>query len=192
MQPIKASSTEVSKSTTLLPDVILREQSNKEETLGLIARSLEKISMLWQIPNWTPGNSVLLAEWIFDNYGFEPLELILNCLAKPPIDQDKIYRLTPDVVSKWMSQALERQADQLESQHRSLKEGEKNQIQADINNEEDYIKFYKENFFKFRESYDPSIRDTPKHWADDEKYKAFKAERMRHQELNKEKYGKQD
>jgi len=177
MQPIKASSTEVSKSTTLLPDVILREQSNKEETLGLIARSLEKISMLWQIPNWTPGNSVLLAEWIFDNYGFEPLELILNCLAKPPIDQDKIYRLTPDVVSKWMSQALEKQAAEREKENLKLK--------MDFNEPLDKVDY---ESFKKRIAEGTALKPEPKkHWSDDENYKAFKAERMRRQELNKEK-----
>lgn len=159
-----------------MPDVILKEQTDKTETLGLIARSLEKIAMLWQIPNWTPGNSVLLAEWIFDNYGYEPLELILNCLAKPPIDQDKIYRLTPDVITKWMSVALEEQAAKREKENLKLK--------MNFNDPLEQVDY---ESFKKRIEEGTALKDSkPKHWADDEEYKRFKAERMKQQLKPKE------
>jgi len=183
------SSIEASKSTTL--SVILKEQPDRGQALGLIARYLERIAMLWQIPNWSANNSVVLAEWIFDTYIYEPLEVIVECLKNPIVDEEKIYRLTPDVITKWMQIHLENQAVKREREHTKQKEIEKNllgtamlpETASDEEKQKEYVDFYKEHFFKFREDYD-NIDKKPTHWSEDEKYKAFKAERIRQQLLN--------
>lgn len=183
-QLTKASSTEVSKSTTLLLDVILREQKDKDSALGLVARLLDRISMLWQIPNWTAQNSVVLAEWIFDSYPCEPLEVIIECLKNPIPDENKIYRLTPDVIAKWMIVHLENQVDKRERDHQKQKEIERNilghallpETASDDEKQKEYVDFYQEHFFKFRQTYDDTVKK-PAHWSEDEAYKAFKAER---------------
>lgn len=146
--------------------------------------------MLWQIPNWSPNNSVVLAEWIFDTYTYEPLEVIVECLKNPIVDEEKIYRLTPDVITKWMAVHLEKAVDRRERYHQKQKEIEKNllgtamlpETASDEEKQKEYVDFYTKHFFKFREDFD-AIDKKPDHWSADEKYKAFKAERLRQQLL---------
>lgn len=149
--------------------------------------------MLWQIPNWTPTNSVVLAEWIYDTYTYEPIEVIVECLKNPIVDDDKVYRLTPDVITKWMAVHLENQAVKRERENQKQKEEERRLLEkpmlpdtaSDDEKQAEYVNFYKEHFFKFREEFD-AIDKKPDHWSADEKYKQFKAEYMR-QQLLKEK-----
>lgn len=101
--------------------LVLRAQPNKETAFTFIAMSLDRLVKLYQIPNWNQDNSNFLAEWIFDNYSCEPLELILNTLKNPPDTGVQNWRLTPDTISKWMSIALEKRSIELEKEHKALK-----------------------------------------------------------------------
>lgn len=112
----------MTKSSGVSTALILKEQPDKSKAIGLIAKHLEKIAMLWQIPNWTPNNSVLLAEWVYENYSYEPLEVILKALTSPPVAEDKTYRLTPDVVKGWLTAELEREAIKREKEEEKAKE----------------------------------------------------------------------
>jgi len=175
----EVSSTGQNKLTTLSTSVILKEQTDKVEVIKVFAALLERIAMLWQIPNWSAHNSVILAEWIFDHYKYEPLDLIMNVLKDPKPAEDKIFRLTPDVIQNWMASALEDQAVRLEKENEQLKKD-----QRQIAESKDWTEFYKEHFFKFRDNYDPSAREA-KHWSKEEAYQKAKAEWLAKKELEK-------
>jgi hypothetical protein len=100
------------KSSGLNTALILKEQPDKGEAIMHISLLLEKIAMLWQIPNWTANNSVLLAEWVYDTYQYDSMETVLKCLKNPPVDNDpkaeKNWRLSPDLIQKWMLPFLEK------------------------------------------------------------------------------------
>jgi len=64
--------------------------------------------VLYSVPNYTAVNASILAEWVYDNYGNELLETVMRVLNKPPDTGEKIWRLTPDTVSAWMSIELEK------------------------------------------------------------------------------------
>lgn len=161
----------MTKSSGVSTELVLRAQPDKGEAVGLIAKLLQKIAMLWQIPNFTPQNSVLLAEWIFDNYQCEPLEVIVQCLQNPPIEllEEKTWRLTPDVITIWMKPFLEKQAAELEKNNQELKQEFKDKL-PEINYES----------FKKRLAEGKALNDNkPQHWKDDPGYKAFKDERIK-------------
>lgn len=148
--------------------LILNEQPDKGAAIELIANLLANIATLWQIPNWTANNSVLLAEWVFQTYKYEPLETIFKCLQNPRVGDDKIYRLTPDVVTKWMSDTLDEAAATREAELKKYKAQFAEKL-PDI----DY------DSFKKRLAEGTALRsDKPKHWKDDAGYLAFKNERM--------------
>lgn len=107
--------------TSSTGSLVLRAQPDKAEALKQIAYSLDRLYKLYQIPNWSADNSVLLAEWIFDNYNCEPLELIVKTLNNPPDVEKDNWRLTPDVISKWMKIALEKYSQQIEKENLSMK-----------------------------------------------------------------------
>jgi disulfide oxidoreductase YuzD len=86
---------------------VLKEQSKGEVVLEL-SKQLARLSVLYSIPNYTAVNASILAEWIYDNYQNELLETVMRVLNKPPDTGEKIWRLTPDTVSAWMSIELEK------------------------------------------------------------------------------------
>ncbi len=68
-----------------------------------ICDALDRIAKLYQIPNYDfTVNSMLLAEWILDEYKHHQLELVLETLRKPPILNDQAWRLTPDTLKNWI------------------------------------------------------------------------------------------
>lgn len=144
-----------------------------------IALMLEKIATLWQIPNWSMNNSVLLAGWIFENYPNEPLEVIINCLKNPPVTEDKIYRLTPDVITQWMVVFLEKEAVKRETENNKLKEGFKQPL-TEINYES----------FKKRLAEGTALQDkkekSNKDWVNDTEYQEFKNRLIAERAKNKE------
>lgn len=109
----------------------MREQSDKFEVLKSIASLLQRLAKLYQIPNWSEENAILLAQWIFDNFKYETFETIRECLYNPPITGQKNWRLTPDTITEWMVLKLDEVAIKREAEHERNK-----QIEQDNN---DYI-----------------------------------------------------
>lgn len=143
-QTLSADQTQLTKSSTLNTGVILKEQQDTREAIKYIANLLDRIAVLYQIPNWTAMNAVVLAEWTFDNYKWDSLETIELALKNPTPDEEKTYRLTPDSVSRWIREYQERSADQREQDHHKMKLAEKT-----VQPSEGYIDFYRKNFFEF-------------------------------------------
>lgn len=165
------SSTDEKKLTKLsvVSTVILKEQPDKSQSISLIARHLEKIAILWQIPNWTPENSVLLAEWISDTYSCEPLECILNALKNPTVQGEKTFRLTPDIVTIWITAELERLSIAREKEHLKLKESFKEELPK-----VDYESFKKR--LAEGQGLRPDKTKEKPDWTSDPEYQKFRAE----------------
>jgi hypothetical protein len=123
-------------------DKIANEQS-KTDCIFYIGMLLKRLSILYQIPNWTEDNQEILAEWIYDNYKFNQMDVITSCLKNPPV-KEKVWRLTPDVVSDWMTEFLLQASIKLEQDHERKKLIEKNLQPSESTSE-----FYKKNFFEF-------------------------------------------
>lgn len=77
--------------------------------LVIIGDLLDRIATLYQVPGWTQANTVLLSEWIMEAYPYETLETIQKALAKP-LTGSKVWRLTPDTITEWMTAEIEREA----------------------------------------------------------------------------------
>ena len=63
---------------------------------------------MYQIKDFGPQNALLLSEWIYENYKYEQLESITRCLENPPALDEKIWRLTPDVIQSWFMAYLDK------------------------------------------------------------------------------------
>jgi hypothetical protein len=109
-------------------DLVLAEQ-DKGQAIKLVAYLLQRLSKLYQLPNWTEDNAVFLAEWIFDNYKYDSLDDIITCLRNPPHTENKQWRLTPDTVKEWMRIILEQRADKREAENKKMKEAFKDKLQ---------------------------------------------------------------
>lgn len=101
--------------------MVLAEQ-DRGQTIKLICFLLQRLSKLYQLPNWTDENALILAEWIFDNYKFDSLDDVITCLKNPPATGNKNWRLTPDTIQEWMTITLEKRADTRENEVKKLKE----------------------------------------------------------------------
>lgn len=108
----------------ILPQRVLNEQPDKIAVQKEIISLLERVVILYQIPNWSEKNGIILSEWIMDNYKFETLETIKACLLNPPPTKDPNWRLTPDTINAWFEHELEKQAEKLENEHQKRKESE--------------------------------------------------------------------
>lgn len=155
----------------LSESVILREQ-DKNEVLIHIAGLLQRLGKLFQVPNWSEENAVILAEWVYDNYKFDSLKAVTECLKNPPIE-GKNWRLTPDTIQEWMSKTLEKVSIQLEKENTRYKE----QMKEPLPNV-DYESF-KKRLEKGEALQDQKI---PNGFTDDG-YLKYKAERARLQAL---------
>lgn len=133
---------------------------------------LVRLGTLYQVPHFGPQNSVFLAEWILDNYGWEELATIESVLRNPPQDDEKNWRLTPDTITKWMTKKLESVSEAREAELAKFKEDHKDTL-PNI----DYEAFKK----RLAETGIP--KDPPKGWHDPE-YLAAKAEYYRQVTLN--------
>lgn len=108
-------------------NMVLAEQ-DKGQTIKLICFLLQRLSKLYQLPNWTDENALILAEYIFDNYKFDSLDDVITCLRNPPATDQKNWRLTPDTIREWMGIILERRAEQREIENNKLKENFKDPL----------------------------------------------------------------
>lgn len=113
-------------STTTSKALILKEQEPKE-TKKIIAILLQRLSKLYQIPNWSEENAVILTEWIHENYKYETLETIIQVLTNPPNTGAKNWRLTPDTIQEWMAIQLDKEAEAREKEHEKRKLEGKNE-----------------------------------------------------------------
>ena len=107
--------------------LVIAEQPDKIAVLKILSNQLQRLSKLYQLPNWSEDNSVILAEWITDNYKYDSLDDVIACLANPPQTYDERgaiesnWRLTPDRIQKWMSVQLEKSAIAREKEHQNNK-----------------------------------------------------------------------
>lgn len=108
-------------------DLVLAEQ-DKGQTIRLVSYLLQRLSKLYQLPNWTEDNAVFLAEWIFDNYKYDSLDDVITCLRNPPPTENKQWRLTPDSIKEWMKIILEARAEKREAENKKLKEAFKDPL----------------------------------------------------------------
>lgn len=102
--------------TKLSGDVILRELP-ADEILKYIAILIDRLAKLYQIQNWNAENSVILSEWIIENYSCEMLQTVDKILRHPPKSEGSNWRLTPDTIEKWMADELENVAMTREHWH---------------------------------------------------------------------------
>jgi hypothetical protein len=109
--------------------MVLREQANKPQLEAHIASLLIKIAKMYQVPNFDEESALLLAIDTIDRYQYDPVDVLVKCLERPPSTGQKNWRLTPDTISEWMVIALEREADRLERAHQN-KKTEKAEIEA--------------------------------------------------------------
>lgn len=110
--------------------VVLQEQKDKELTIELIANMLKRLAMLYQVPNFMNENAVLLAQWIMQTYLYETLEVVVQCLEKPPATVEKNWRLTPDTIQIWFKIKLDEIAKEREYEYQKEKKRLK-EMQAD-------------------------------------------------------------
>jgi hypothetical protein len=94
---------------SLKPDTVIREQS-KSEVVTELAKQLAVLAALYNIKDYTAVNASVLAEWIYETYQYEQLETVYKCLRNPPVTDERIWRLTPDVIRSWMLVYLDRAA----------------------------------------------------------------------------------
>lgn len=139
--------------------------------MGYIAGLLLRVAKLYAIPDFREDSAVELADWIMEAYNCEPLELIANVLRNPPGTDKPNWRLTPDTIRQWMSDALEKQAEQLERQHEQMKKKSADEL-PQINYES----------FRKRLEAGEALQEPPKRKFD-EGFEKFKAERARKQAL---------
>lgn len=93
----------------------------KGTVVGDLAKLLSRLARLYQIPNWTPEDSVELADWTYENYKFELSDLVVRVLSSPPPSEKENWRLTPDTIAKWMAPVIEKQAEIFEREHQKQK-----------------------------------------------------------------------
>jgi len=110
-------------------DMVLAEQ-DKAQSIKLISYLLQRLSKLYQLPNWTEENAVFLAEWIYDNYKYDSLDDVITCLRNPPHTDNKQWRLTPDTIREWMGLVLVAKAEQRENENEKMKAAFKDKLEV--------------------------------------------------------------
>jgi len=94
-----------------------------------LCKALDRLAVIYQIPNYDPKvNSILLAEWILENYQHHDLALVQEALRNPPRlseTNDHTWRLTPDSISGWIDYTRIKRANQ-----REVEESRKRQEEA--------------------------------------------------------------
>jgi hypothetical protein len=158
-----------------------------------VAQLINRLGKLYQIPGSSDEHCVILAEWVYDNYKFESLEAVKECLRNPPETFDEQgrkennWRLTPDRIQKWMTVTLEREAIKREKENEKLKLDFKDEL-TPPSEQEDYAEYYKRFYGGFKERIDngEALKDEPKIEQQaanagfmDEGYLKFKKERLK-------------
>lgn len=96
----------------------------EDETIDKISKALLRLATLYQIPNFSAPNALILAESIMENFPHKTLDLILDTLRNPPTIYDKgnvaqSWRLNPDTVKAWVNaKAIEREEQRLKAEAR--------------------------------------------------------------------------
>lgn len=121
MQKKTVPSVEPKALTKLYGDVVLRECKDQELILKYVCVLIDRLAKLYQIQQWTAENTVILAEWIVDTYSCEMLATIDKVLRRPPKSEENNWRLTPDTITRWMEQELERLAVERENWNHNMK-----------------------------------------------------------------------
>jgi hypothetical protein len=179
--------------------LVLNEQPDTAEAVHRISMLLERVVMLWQIPNWAPANSVALAGWIFETYKYEPMETIISCLSNPPVQEylektnQTTWRLTPEVITGWMRIVLNKESEKRELENQKQKEKERQVLSAPLYPEgatedqkrEIWASFYKEKFFDYQEAR-KDLEQKPKKWFEDPSYQEARNKYLASSKLQKE------
>lgn len=123
---------------------------DKANVIFFIGMLLKRLSLLYQVPNFTEDHQEVLSEWVYDTYQCDELEIVKKCLTNPPPTDKQNWRLTPDTIQTWMSVYLEKSAEQRENEHNAAKAKDQKLATAEGKNWTDrYRKFYGDNFFGF-------------------------------------------
>lgn len=112
MEKLPSNHQETSVTLISKPNTVLRELP-KADVIKALCDQLDQTAKLFSIPNWDQITSVLLAEWILENYHSDTFETIFRALKKPRITE-KVWRLTPDTLTDWISSQIEHEAEQRE------------------------------------------------------------------------------
>lgn len=80
----------------------------QENVLKVLCASLMRLAKMYQIKDFDMETAVLNAHWIIQNYKYEQLTTVTRCLENPPPIDDKIWRITPDVIQSWMAAYLDK------------------------------------------------------------------------------------
>lgn len=92
--------------------LILREQDERAVIKDLAMRLLN-VAKLFTL-DYSEESAVLLAQWVYKNYAVESLETVQKVLSNPPNTGEKVWRLTPDIITDWMAIEIEKQAKERE------------------------------------------------------------------------------
>lgn len=101
--------------------MVLCEQKDKNGTTTYLSGLLIRLSELYGIKDFQAENSVMMADWIMENYKFDRLDVVIGVLKNPPALEERVWRINPDTVQEWMSKGLEKQAEKAEAAHATVK-----------------------------------------------------------------------
>ena len=85
------------KETGLTKSLILREQDERAVIKDLAMRLLN-VAKLFTL-DYSEESAVLLAQWVYKKYAVESLETVQKVLSNPPNTGEKVWRLTPDIIT---------------------------------------------------------------------------------------------
>jgi hypothetical protein len=80
----------------------------QENVLKVLCAQLMRLAKMYQIKDFDFENAVILGQWIVTNYKYEQLETVTRCLENPPSIGEKVWRITPDVISDWFAAYLDK------------------------------------------------------------------------------------
>lgn len=102
-----------------------------------ISNDLLRLASLFSIKDFDGKKSAILSEWIIDNYKYDTLDCVLSVLKSPPPTEEKVWRLTPDVIREWMAIELDKRAEARERKWSQIKnkEAEKDEKYVPVTDE---------------------------------------------------------
>lgn len=112
--------------SNLATGVVIRNQP-KEEVLKHISVLLLRLGKLYGIKDFDEMSAVMLAEWVYEQYKYEEIQIVTRVLHNPPSITDEggggktNWRLTPDTIREWMRIELEKVAEKREQRHNERK-----------------------------------------------------------------------
>ena len=134
MESKKLSVTHQNAMNSLEPGLPLKMQ-NQQNLMLEVCKLLDRLAVIYQIPNYDMKvNSMLLAEWIMDNYKYEDYGLVVESLRNPVRLNDHTWRLTPDSISGWIEHTRIKRAEKAQAEE-SKKRQEMEISKSDISPE---------------------------------------------------------